>query len=149
MVREAAPRIFPHAGQRRSTFSRALSDQRRAAKHAGIPAGLELQGRPAHGLGKRLPGLVNLAGRLAEKPPVLSASQPSRKLCHPERGRSSARDKCFSGARFASASPEGAAVNSPPLQWRVGCKTTPQRERPRVRERQKERTSTTGEATVI
>src|SRR5205823_1102864 len=66
MVREATSPIFPHASQRRSTFSRALSDKRRAAKHAGIPAGLELQGRPAHGLGKRLPRLVSLAGWLAE-----------------------------------------------------------------------------------
>src|SRR5438309_7825523 len=115
MVREATSRIFPHAGQRRSTFSRALSDKRRAAKHAGIPAGLELQGRPTHGLGKRLPRLVNSAGWLAETPYFRPARHQENSVILTEGDR--ARDRCFSGARFASASPEGAAVNSPPLQW--------------------------------
>src|SRR5438552_5645836 len=97
MVREAAPRIFPHAGQRRSTFSRALSDKRRAAKHARIPAGLELQGRPAHGLGKRLPGLVNSAGRLAKTPATFGQPAIKKTLASCARAIECARQMLLRG----------------------------------------------------
>src|SRR5438445_90682 len=113
MVREATSRIFPHAGQRRSTFSRALSDKRRAAKHAGIPAGLELQGRPAHGLGKRLPSLVSLTGRLAENPMLRPPGHQENSVILSEGDR--ARGTNASQGRGSPARAPKGAVNSPPL----------------------------------
>ena len=50
--------ILTHAGQRRSPFAGKIPRGRRSAEHAGIPEGVQLQGRPAHGARERLPGMV-------------------------------------------------------------------------------------------
>ena len=58
LVRKAASGILAHAGQCRSAFAGKISGEWRGAEHARVPEGIQLQGRPAHGAGERLPGLV-------------------------------------------------------------------------------------------
>ena len=48
------------AGHHRSAFARALAGQRRGAELGCVRGGVRLQGRPAHGSRKCLPGMVRL-----------------------------------------------------------------------------------------
>ncbi len=71
------PEYSAHAGQRRSAFPGQVPHQRRGAEHAGIPEGIQLQSRAAHGAGERLPRVVE---DCIDKPVAAGGTQKGRRL---------------------------------------------------------------------
>ncbi len=58
LVREPDAGVRPDAGAHRPAFARTLSRERRRLEHAGIPAGVRVPRRRAHGAAERMPRLV-------------------------------------------------------------------------------------------
>jgi hypothetical protein len=58
VVRGAAPGVFARVGEHRFALAGAVSGEWGAAKHAGIPKGLGLQGGAGDGEGECLPRVV-------------------------------------------------------------------------------------------